>query len=186
MKIFYTVIALSFLIATYAKEVRSGELKNEAKQGEVSNMAEKKKEYMDQIKNLDPINYHITHEGGTEKPFDNEFWNHKEDGIYVDIVSGEALFSSTDKFDSGTGWPSFTRPINDNYVAQFEDKSFGMSRIEVKSSDSGSHLGHVFNDGPKEEGGKRFCINSGSLKFIHKEELAEKGYGEYLFLFEDK
>lgn len=132
---------------------------------------------------LTPLQYHITQEGGTERPFDNEFWNHKEKGIYVDVVSGEPLFSSTDKFDSGTGWPSFSKPIDKGFIEEKEDLSFGMKRVEVKSS-TGSHLGHVFDDGPQELGGERFCINSGSLKFIAKENLTQEGYGEYLKLFE--
>jgi len=130
---------------------------------------------------LTPEQYHITQEGGTEKPFENEYWNNKEPGIYVDIVSGEPLFSSLDKYDSGTGWPSFTKPINESKVVEKEDKSFGMIRTEVKSTD-GSHLGHIFDDGP--DGGDRFCINSASLKFIHKDDLEKEGYGQFLVLFE--
>jgi methionine-R-sulfoxide reductase len=132
---------------------------------------------------LTPAQYHITQEGGTEPPFQNEYWDNKADGIYVDVVTGEPLFSSTHKYDSGTGWPSFTRSIKDDVVDTAIDKSHGMVRTEVKSSDSGSHLGHVFDDGPEDQGGKRFCINSSALKFIPKEEMIDKGYGEYMYLF---
>lgn len=120
---------------------------------------------------------------GTEPPFDNEFWDHKEAGIYVDAISGDALFSSTDKFDSGTGWPSFTKPIDQKLVSRFQDDSLGMSRTEVRSSRADAHLGHVFDDGPQEAGGVRYCINSASLKFIPKDEMAAAGYGRYLYLF---
>lgn len=129
---------------------------------------------------------YVTLHDGTEPPFDNEYWDHKEEGIYVDAISGEALFSSTDKFDSGTGWPSFTKPIHEKLVSEFQDDSLGMSRTEVRSSTADAHLGHLFDDGPKETGGQRYCINSASLKFIPKEEMAAKGYGEYLYLFVGK
>lgn len=132
---------------------------------------------------LTPMQKHVTQENGTEPPFNNAYWNHKEEGIYVDIITGEALFSSTDKFDSGTGWPSFTQPINANYVQDTTDDSHGMSRTEVRAKNSDAHLGHVFDDGPADKGGKRYCINSASLKFIPKAELATKGYAEYLGLF---
>lgn len=132
---------------------------------------------------LDPSQYHIVVEGGTEKPFDNKYWDNKEPGIYVDVISGKPLFSSQDKYDSGTGWPSFTKPIDESEVVEERDTSFGMIRTKVESS-SGAHLGHVFDDGPEETGGQRYCINSGSLKFIHKDDLEKEGYGEYLKLFE--
>ena len=121
---------------------------------------------------------------GTEPPFKNEYWDNHEPGIYVERISGEPLFSSTDKFDSGTGWPSFTKPINPALVAQFQDDSLGMSRTEVRSSKADAHLGHLFNDGPKESGGQRYCINSASLKFIPKADLEKEGYGKFLELFE--
>lgn len=129
---------------------------------------------------------YVTLHNGTEKPFENEYWDYKEEGIYVDIISGEALFSSTDKFDSGSGWPSFTNPIDDNFIIFKEDNSLSTTRIEVRSHSSNSHLGHVFNDGPKEKGGNRYCINSASLKFISKDHLKDSGYGKYNFLFENK
>lgn len=133
---------------------------------------------------LTPMQYHVTQENGTERPFDNEYWDHKEPGIYVDVVTGEALFSSIDKFDSGTGWPSFTKPIEKQSVAEKEDTALFMVRTEVRSSQGDSHLGHVFDDGPVEKGGLRYCINSASLRFVHKDDLEKEGYGEYLYLFE--
>lgn len=135
-------------------------------------------------KELTPIQEYVTQHGGTERAFDNEFWDNKEEGIYVDVVSGEALFSSTDKFDSGTGWPSFSSPIDPDVVEEEVDRSYGMSRTEVKSSGASSHLGHVFTDGPKDKGGLRYCINSASLRFIPKDELEAEGYGAYLHMFE--
>ncbi len=136
------------------------------------------------LEKLDPLQYHVTQEDGTERPFDNAYWDNKREGIYVDVVTGEPLFSSTDKFDSGTGWPSFTRPIKGESVVEKEDRSLYMPRTEVRSSAGDSHLGHVFPDGPQEKGGLRYCINSASLRFIPKEELGKEGYGEYLSLFQ--
>lgn len=134
-------------------------------------------------KDLTPIQEYVTQHGGTERAFDNEFWDNKEPGIYVDVVSGDPLFSSTDKFDSGSGWPSFTKPISPDSVITKEDKSLGINRTEIKSSNADSHLGHVFDDGPKDKGGKRFCINSASLRFIPAADLEKEGYGEYSYLF---
>lgn len=138
------------------------------------------------IEQLDSLQYQVTQQCGTEPPFDNAYWDNKEPGLYVDIVSGEPLFSSTDKFDSGTGWPSFTQPVETDNVAEHQDDSLGMMRTEVRSRHGDSHLGHVFPDGPISKGGLRYCINSASLRFIPKAKLAEEGYGEYLPLFEDK
>ncbi|MCP8616100.1 peptide-methionine (R)-S-oxide reductase MsrB [Salirhabdus salicampi] len=133
---------------------------------------------------LSPMQYNVTQENGTEPPFQNEFWNHEEEGIYVDIVSGEPLFSSRDKYDAGCGWPSFTKPIQLEQIVEKFDDSYGMRRTEVRSSVADSHLGHVFEDGPVEHGGLRYCINSAALKFIPKDEMAEKGYEKYLVLFQ--
>lgn len=129
---------------------------------------------------------YVTLHDGTEPPFKNEYWDNHEPGIYVDRISGEPLFSSTDKFDSGTGWPSFTKPINPALVNEFQDDALGMSRTEVRSSKADAHLGHVFNDGPSESGGQRYCINSASLKFIPKDALEKEGYGKFLLLFKNE
>ncbi|OHA88036.1 MAG: peptide-methionine (R)-S-oxide reductase, partial [Candidatus Zambryskibacteria bacterium RIFCSPHIGHO2_01_FULL_43_27] len=134
------------------------------------------------LKNLDPLAYHVVAENGTESPFNNAYWDNKADGIYVDVVTGKPLFSSTHKYDSGTGWPSFWRTIDDDSVTMYEDNSLSTTRTEIRS-ESG-HVGHVFDDGPTEEGGRRFCTNSASLRFVPKEDMSKEGYGEYSYLFE--
>jgi peptide methionine sulfoxide reductase msrA/msrB len=133
---------------------------------------------------LDAMQYKVTQECGTEPPFNNAFWDNKAVGLYVDVVSGEPLFSSIDKFDSFSGWPSFTRPIATENITEHRDETLGMERIEVRSQHGESHLGHVFPDGPQDKGGLRYCINSASLRFIPKDKLVEAGYADYLPLFD--
>lgn len=132
---------------------------------------------------LTPQQYHVTQESGTEPPFTGEYCDNHEPGIYVDIVSGEPLFASVDKFDSGSGWPSFTQPIDADSLVERRDRGHFMERVEVRSAHADSHLGHVFPDGPAEAGGLRYCINSASLRFIHRDDLKAQGYGQYLSLF---
>ncbi len=132
---------------------------------------------------LSPEQYHVTQRSGTERPFTGEYWDNHEPGIYVDVVSGEPLFASVDKFESGSGWPSFTRPIDSDNVVEKRDFSHLMIRTEVRSAHGDSHLGHVFTDGPKADGGLRYCINSASLRFIHLDDLDAEGYGAYKKLF---
>lgn len=140
----------------------------------------------DAVSQLSPEQYRVTQQDGTERPFSNEYWDNHEPGIYVDLVSGEPLFASTDKFDSGSGWPSFTKPIDKAHVVEKSDISLGMERTEVRSASGDSHLGHIFPDGPPDQGGMRYCINSASLKFIPLGELEKQGYGDYRSLFTQK
>lgn len=139
---------------------------------------------------LSPEQYHVTQRSGTERPFTGEYWDNHEPGIYVDVVSGEPLFASTDKFESGSGWPSFTKPIREpngaDNVVEKRDFSHLMMRTEVRSTHGDSHLGHVFTDGPKADGGLRYCINSAALKFIHLDDLEAEGYGQYRQLFSNQ
>lgn len=132
---------------------------------------------------LTDLQYRVTQKSATERPFDNEYWDHKEPGIYVDVVSGAPLFASIHKFDSGSGWPSFTRPLDPKNIIVTDDRSYGMSRTEVRSALADSHLGHLFDDGPEPER-QRYCINSAALRFVPVERLEAEGYGEFLPLFE--
>lgn len=137
------------------------------------------------VARLTPIQYHITQQSGTERPFTGEYNSHKEPGIYVDVVSGEPLFASADKFESGCGWPSFTKPLVHAHVTEHSDASLGMVRTEVRSKHGDSHLGHVFPDGPRDRGGLRYCINSAALRFIHRDDMEAEGYGAYIDQVED-
>ena len=144
-----------------------------------------KPEQKDLEQDLTELEYEVTQCGGTEPPFNNEYWDNHREGIYVDKVSGEPLFSSVDKFDSGTGWPSFTKPLKDDSVTTHRDFKLLLPRIEVRSKHADSHLGHVFNDGPK-PGGLRYCMNSSALRFIPVEDLEKEGYGEFLSIFKNR
>ncbi len=137
-------------------------------------------------KKLTKIQFYVTQENGTEPPFDNPYWNNEKQGIYVDVVDGTPLFSTKDQYDAGCGWPSFTKPIDSEEMIEKADRSLWMVRTEVRSKNADSHLGHVFSDGPKEQGGLRYCINSAALRFIPVEELDEESYGEYKKQFVDE
>lgn len=136
------------------------------------------------LNQLTPLQYEVTQKNGTERPFENEYWDTDEPGIYVDIIDGTPLFSSLDKYDAGCGWPSFTRPIDESEIIKKKDYSHFMIRTEVRSKETNSHLGHLFDDGPLEQGGLRYCINSASLRFIPLAKLKNEGYEQYLSLFE--
>tara|TARA_R110000868_G_scaffold407985_1_gene690044 strand:- start:2443 stop:2976 length:534 start_codon:yes stop_codon:yes gene_type:complete len=140
----------------------------------------------ERLAQLTPLQYKVTQKSGTEKPFKNPYWDNHQAGIYVDVVSGEPLFSSTDKYESGTGWPSFTKPIDKKFITEKEDKGFFTTRTEVLSKKGDSHLGHVFADGPKDKGGLRYCMNSAAMRFIPVADLDKAGYGQYDYLFEKK
>lgn len=151
-----------------------------------NNKNDKKEAQQDLRKKLDKMQYYVTQESGTEPPFQNAYWDNKKEGIYVDVVDGRPLFSTKDQYDAGCGWPSFTKPIEEGELREQDDRSLWMVRREVRSKGADSHLGHVFNDGPKDKGGLRYCINSASLRFIPVEDLEKEGYGDYKKLFEEE
>ena len=177
-----TVLGILITLLVLTLMVRPTRVVDQAA-GKETTMTGKKYSDEELQQRLTPLQYQVTRESGTEPPFDNEYWNNHREGLYVDVVSGEPLFSSRDKFDSGSGWPSFTRPVASVHVKENKDSGFGMVRIEVRSAEANSHLGHIFTDGPRDKGGMRYCINSASLRFIPVNDLEKAGYGDYLPLF---
>ncbi|MCO5144427.1 MAG: bifunctional methionine sulfoxide reductase B/A protein [Oligoflexia bacterium] len=180
----YLLLQLVFFAPhSYAKK----SLAESKKETNPKKMSQYKKPSKEELKKtLTQVQYYVTQEEGTERPFQNKYWNHKEEGIYVDIVSGEPLFSSKDKYDSGCGWPSFTKPLSEEMLTKKVDKKLITERTEVRSKSADSHLGHVFDDGPVSTGGLRYCINSAAMRFIPKDQLAKEGYKEYEKLFGEK
>lgn len=173
---------LSLMAVTISLYLTAGQALTQHNNTQGEFLMEKKKE---RLQELSPMQYKVTQKDGTEPPFRNEYWDHKAPGIYVDIVSGEPLFSSTDKYDSGTGWPSFSKTLSEDAVTTHVDRTLFSVRTEVRSAQADSHLGHVFEDGPRDRGGLRYCMNSAAMRFIHKDDLEKEGYGEYLSLFDE-
>jgi methionine-R-sulfoxide reductase len=178
-------IALISAIVVVVGSILFGYAQGQKKQAEKMNSTKAVPSDAELRRQLTKDQYHVTRECGTETPFQNAYWDNHQPGIYVDIITGEPLFSSLDKFDSGTGWPSFTKPISQDKVVEKRDSSHGMERTEVRSAKSDSHLGHVFADGPPPTG-ERYCLNSAALRFIPAEKLKEEGYGQYLSLFQSQ